>query len=70
MLIDEDQIDGELHEEGVNRKARNDPQTFAGIEALMLQEADVAFVTGIGHGNGVTQHCAASFVANVYDQSS
>ena len=64
FAIDVHQVDGELHEEGVDRFARHDPQSRAGIEMRVLEESGAALLAGVGEIDRVAQHCAAGLIAH------
>src|SRR5581483_12472354 len=59
LAIQERHIDRKLHREGVDPLARHDPQTLAGRETGVFQQARTAFRTGIGDLGAVGQHAAA-----------
>jgi len=70
LLVDEDEVDRELHEEGVNRQAGDDPEAFAFLETGMLEQTDVALTAGVGDRDGIAQQGAAGLVTHVDEQSS
>ncbi len=63
FAIDVHQVDGELHKEGVDRFAGDDPETGAGLEMGMLQQAGAALLTGVGEVDGVAEYGTASLIA-------
>ncbi len=64
LAIDVHQIDGELHEEGVDRLAGHDPKSRARVEMSMLEEARAPLGTRVGELHGVAEHGTASSIAD------
>ena len=62
------QINGKFHEEGMYGFARNDPQTFACLQPLALQQARSPFGAGIRHLHRVRQNGPAGLVTHQYFQ--
>ena len=68
LLVEVDQVDRKLHEERMDRFAGNDPQAFAGLQPLMLQQADPPLLAGIRNIDGLTQNGVAGLVPHQYFQ--
>jgi len=49
--IDEERVDGEGHEEGVDGVARFDPQTFVALEPRPSEESHEPLREGVGPSN-------------------
>ena len=58
------EIDRELHEEGMNRLAGGDPQSFTWRETVMLEQAGTALGAGVGHFRPGGQHGIAGLIAD------
>ena len=63
-LIQVDEVDGEFHEKGVDRFARNNPQTFARGQALVVEQPDPPFGAGVGLFGAVGQQRLAGLIAD------
>ena len=49
LLIEVNKVDGELHEEGVDRFTRRNPKAFASAELGLFQQARAALGAAIGY---------------------
>ena len=68
FLVDINQIDGELHEEGMDRFARLDPQPFPGRKTGMLEQAGTPFLTRVRNIHSLAENGIAGQVAHGYFQ--
>ena len=68
MFIEIHQVDGKLHEEGVDRFAGADPQPFARFQALVFEQAGPPFRAGVRYIGGRGQDGIASLVGNAGGQ--
>ncbi len=55
LFVEKHHVDRELHREGVDPLARNDPQAFARLQASVLQQAGAALGAGVGDVGTVRQ---------------
>jgi hypothetical protein len=62
LFVEIHQVYRKLHEKGVDRFARDDPQPFTGIQPLMLEEAGPALRTGIRQIRSVGQNRVAGMI--------
>lgn len=53
--VEEDNINRELHPEGMDRLARHDPETMAGRQTFMLQQPCPAFRAGVGNTHRIAE---------------
>jgi hypothetical protein len=62
FLVEVDQVYRKLHEERVNRFARNDPQTIPRFQPFVLEQADTALRAGIRNIHGIAQNGVAGLI--------
>jgi hypothetical protein len=65
VAIQKDEVDGELHEEGVYRLTGNDPQAFSASESLAAKQAFVTPEPGVRDFKRTSQKGAARFVCDL-----
>jgi hypothetical protein len=58
FLIQEYDVDGKFHAEGMNALGGCDPEAFAGIEFGVLQQAGAAFGAGVGDIGAIGQYAS------------
>ena len=68
LLVEVDQVDRKLHEERMNRFAGDDPQTVAGFQAFVFEQADTPLFTGVRDFHGRAQHGVAGLIPHEYFQ--
>jgi hypothetical protein len=64
LAIEEHDIDRELHGKGVDAFARNNPQSLAGSQALVLQQTGATLGAGVGNIGPIGQDPPASLICN------
>ena len=62
ISIQVDEIDGELHAEGMDSFAWNDPKAFAAVQVLMIEKTPASARSSICDGDGVAQLSVAGTV--------
>jgi len=66
VAIDVNEIDGELHEEGMNGFAGNDPEASAGFEAHSAEKAPVALRPAVCDFERSRERCAAGAIQDLH----
>ncbi len=64
LLVEINEVDRELHEEGMNGFAGYDPQTLPRLQPLVFEQSDAALGAGIGGVRRVGKHGVAGEIAN------
>ena len=64
FLVEKQHVDGELHADGVNSLARDDPESFARFKLAVFQQTGFALGTGVGNPGAVGQRGATRGVAD------
>jgi hypothetical protein len=63
-LIDVDQVNREFHKESVDGFAGLNPESFAGVQTLMLEQAGTPLGAGVRHIGGFRQDGLPRLVPN------
>ena len=70
LFIEIHEVDRKFHEERVDRFTRSDPETLAGVEFGVLEQAGTPLGAGIGNVGMSSEHRAAGQIAYLDWQAS
>jgi serine/threonine protein kinase len=66
LFVEVHQVYRKLHEEGVDRFAGDNPQAFAGVQPLVLEQAGPPFFAGIRHIRSFGENGTAGMIPHQY----